>query len=161
MNPNAADSIVLAMVLYFLVFLGSFFLMTNQIREKQQMIDELVLEKEKMANQFLELISNRKLTKIAYSDILYIESLSDYIKVHTESEDIISKEKISKIAERLPEAFIRIHRSFIINRDKVKQFSYDEVVVADIPLTIGRSYRKEARQRLTSASSAKPNEILT
>ncbi|MDX9848668.1 MAG: LytTR family DNA-binding domain-containing protein [Tenuifilaceae bacterium] len=101
-----------------------------------------------MKKSFLEITSNRKLTKIPYDDIVYIESLSDYIRVNTLKEQVISKEKISSLAERLPEIFIRIHRSFIINKEKITSFSSDEVEVNDVQLNIGRSYRKAVKDTL-------------
>jgi two-component system, LytTR family, response regulator LytT len=95
-------------------------------------------------------MSNRKIAKILYSDIVYIESLSDYIRVNTIKDQIVSKEKISNLASRLPDIFIRIHRSFIINKEKIKNISYDEVMVEDVYLTIGRSYRKAVKEALKS-----------
>jgi len=83
-----------------------------------------------------------------YDDIVYIESLSDYIKVITVKDEIMSKEKISNLVNRLPEIFLRIHRSFVINTDKIKNISSDEVTVDDIALTIGRSYRKVVKESL-------------
>jgi DNA-binding LytR/AlgR family response regulator len=60
----------------------------------------------------------------------------------------VSKEKISNIASRLPDIFLRIHRSFIVNTDKIKEASYDEVRVDDVRLNIGRSYRNEVKEIL-------------
>jgi signal transduction histidine kinase len=151
LDPNAADTLTLAFVLYFLVFLGSFLLMTSQVRENQKTIEQLLRDKEKMATRYLEVMSNRRLTRIPYADIVYIESLADYIQVNSTSGKVISKEKISSIDERLPEMFIRIHRSFIVNRERIKHFSYEEVVVDNIPLTIGRSFRKTTREILVKA----------
>ncbi|MBN2615797.1 MAG: LytTR family transcriptional regulator [Bacteroidales bacterium] len=147
-GPNASDTILLAVILYLLVFVGSFFLMARQIKEKQEMIRQLMIEKEKMEVPFLEIMSNRKKTKIPYNDIIFIESLSDYIKINTISEEIISKEKISTLEEQLPDMFLRIHRSFIVNKQKIKNFTYNEVVIGDTTLNIGRSYKKSVRESL-------------
>ncbi len=148
LGPNASDTVLLAVILYLLVFLGSFLLLIRQIKEKQQIIARLSEENDKMKKSFLEVTSKRKLVKIPYENILYIESLADYVRINTMNESIESKEKISHLASRLPEIFMRIHRSFIINREKIKSISYDEVVVSDVSLTIGRSYRKEVREAL-------------
>jgi DNA-binding LytR/AlgR family response regulator len=120
----------------------------NQIAENRQVIQQLLDEKEKMKKTFLEIISNRKMTKIPYDEIIYIESLSDYIKVITINEEIVSKDKISRLAERLPDIFLRIHRSFIINTDRIKEVSFDELRVDDVRLNIGRSYRKVVKEIL-------------
>ncbi len=147
--PNARDTILLAVILYLLVFIGSFLLIINQIRENRLLIQQLKDENEKMKKSFLEVMSNRKIVKIPYDDIIYIESLSDYIKINTLNDQIVSKEKISKLASRLPDIFLRIHRSFIINKEKIKNISYDEVTVDDVVLNIGRSYRKVVRESLS------------
>jgi hypothetical protein len=148
LSPNASDTILLAVILYLLVFIGSFLFMVNQIKENRQLIQQLLDENEKMKKSFLEIISNRKITKIPYDDIVYIESLSDYIKVVTVKDQIVSKEKISILSSRLPDIFLRIHRSFIINKERIKNISFDEVMVDDVLLTIGRSYRKEVKESL-------------
>lgn len=148
LSPNATDIVLLAVILYLLVIMGSFLLMVNQINENRRVIQQLLEDKKRMKKSFLEIISNRKITKIPYEDIVYIESLSDYIKVITLTDQIVSKEKISNLSARLPEIFLRIHRSFIINTEKIKSISYDEVVVEGLPLTIGRSYRKAVKESL-------------
>lgn len=153
LNPNATEILLLAVVLYLLVFIGSFLLMMNQITENRQVIQQLLDEKEKMKKSFLEIISNRKITKIPYDEIIYIESLSDYIKVITINEEIVSKDKISRLDERLPDIFLRIHRSFIINTDRIKEVSFDEILVDDVRLNIGRSYRKVVKEILNSNKS--------
>lgn len=122
--------------------------MMNQIIENRQLIQQLLDEKEKMKKSFLEIMSNRKIAKIPYDDIVYIESLSDYIKLITVQDEIMSKEKISNLASRLPDIFLRIHRSFIINTDRIKNISSGEVMVDDVTLTIGRSYRKAVKESL-------------
>jgi DNA-binding LytR/AlgR family response regulator len=90
------------------------------------------------------------MTKIPYDEIIYIESLSDYIKVITVNEEITSKDKISRLAEILPDFFLRIHRSFIINTNRVKEVSFDELLVDGVRLNIGRSYRKAVKETLKS-----------
>jgi two-component system, LytTR family, response regulator LytT len=105
LNPNATQILLLAVVQYLLVFIGSFLLMMNQIVENKKVIQQLLDEKEKMKRSFLEIISNRKMTKIPYDEIIYIESLSDYIKVITINEEIVSKDKISRLDKILPDFF--------------------------------------------------------
>jgi two-component system, LytTR family, response regulator LytT len=150
LSPNAAGFVLLVVVMYLLVFIGSFFLMMSQIRENQSTIQKLVIENEKMKKSFLEIMSNRKKIKIPYDEIIYIESLSDYIKVITTNTEIVSKEKISRLADRLPDIFLRIHRSFIINRERLKEVSFDKVLVDDINLNIGRSYRNRVKDILNN-----------
>jgi len=151
MGPNSSDTLLLAVVLYLVVFLGSFLFLTQQISLHQQEISKLTEESEKMKTPFLEVMSNRQLKRVPYKDILYIESLSDYIKIVTIGNgEIISREKISNIEKKLPDIFLRIHRSFIVHIEKITRFNYDEVEVDNITLNIGRSYKKLVRERLKS-----------
>lgn len=148
LDSDAAQPMLLAIVLYFLVLVGGFLLMITQINENRQVIQQLVDEKEKMNKSFLEIMSNRKICKIPCEEIIYIESLSNYVKIITINKEISSKEKISRLSEKLPDSFLRIHRSFIINTERIKERSLDEVLVEDVRLNIGRTYRKEVKELL-------------
>jgi two-component system, LytTR family, response regulator LytT len=149
MAINMRDILLMAMVLYLVVFFGSFLLMVQQLFESHRELEMLKTEKKKMEKPFLELISNRKLVRIPYENIIYIESLADYIKVHTiRNEEFSSKEKIGALEESLPDLFIRIHRSFIVNREKVIRFNNNELELGEVILTIGRSYKKQVLLKL-------------
>lgn len=150
LGPNASDTILLAVVLWLLVFVGGLLLMVRQIKENRLVIQQLMAEINKMEKPFLEIMSNRRTAKIQYSEIVYIESLSDYIRIHTVKDQIVSKEKISNLTSRLPDIFVRIHRSYIINKERIKNISYDKVMVDDVNLTIGRSYRQAVKKSLKS-----------
>lgn len=152
MRPNSIDDIItLAFIMYFIVLVGSFLVMLQQLAERQRELEHFRKEKEKMEIPFLELMSNRQLVRIPYEDIIYIESLSDYIKVHSENqEEITSKEKISALADKLPAQFLRIHRSFIVNSEKITRFNANEVELNGVQLNIGRSFKKEVMPVLKS-----------
>ncbi|TPE43554.1 LytR/AlgR family response regulator transcription factor [Pontibacter mangrovi] len=98
---------------------------------------------------FIYLKADKKMVKVMLSDILYIESLKDYIRVKTETKEIISYQKISFLEEKLPpEKFLRIHRSFIIALDKVQAFSASAVDIGKTEIPIGRFYKNEVLQVL-------------
>lgn len=151
-GPNSiADIISLAFVMYAFVFAGSFLLMLQQLSERQKEIEKLKTEKEKAKQRFLELISNRQKVRIPFNEIVYIESLSDYIKVHTcDEHEVSSKSKISTLSEKLPTNFMRIHRSFIVNTNYITQYNSYEIELNKITLNIGRSYKSQVAQRLKS-----------
>jgi DNA-binding LytR/AlgR family response regulator len=94
--------------------------------------------------------SGNKNHKVTIEEILYIESLKDYIKIHTrDGENIVSKFKISDIEDKLPnKQFIRIHRSYIINTEKITAFTTSEIEVNGIEIPIGASYKETAEQFL-------------
>ena len=59
--------------------------------------------------------SNKKNLKVYFDEILYVESIKDYVTIHTRDQQIISKNTIKSYEVLLPDSFFRVHRSFIIN----------------------------------------------
>ena len=93
--------------------------------------------------------SDRKMIKVLLSDIIYIESLKDYIKVVGLSGAVITKQSISSIEETLPkEMFLRIHRSYIIALNKIESYSSELVWLGKTELPISRMYRHEVEKLL-------------
>lgn len=95
--------------------------------------------------EYILLKSAGKNFKIALDDIVYVESVKDYIKVHkTDGNSITSKYKIGNLETDLPSGkFVRIHRSFIINASKVTAFSNTDIEVSGIDLPIGISHKEQ------------------
>ena len=93
--------------------------------------------------RFILVKSDRKTVKLPLHEILYIESYSDYIKIHTSDSTVITKERISHIEESLPASFVRTHRSFIVNSGNIRSFSHEVIEVGGKEVPISRSYREE------------------
>lgn len=150
-SPNSRNPLLLSVVLYLVVFCGSFILMVKQLLNSRRELEALKNEHQKMENPYIELLSNRKSVRIYFEEIMYIESLADYIKIHTTNKkEITSKEKISAIEAKLPAFFIRIHRSFIVNQKKITGFNNNEIEIGEMVFPIGRSYKQQALMRLKS-----------
>ena len=100
-------------------------------------------------NDFVFVRSDRKMLKVDFDSILYIESLSDYIKIHLQNETIVTRETISTIEAKLPKhRFLRIHRSYIICVSKIQSFTNEYVTINNITLSISRSYKREVLNQL-------------
>jgi DNA-binding LytR/AlgR family response regulator len=100
-------------------------------------------------NDFMFVRSDRRMIKIDFDSIIFIESYSDYIKIHLSNETIVTRETISAIEAKLPnKQFIRIHRSFIVALAHISSFTNEHVVVQGQALTISRSYKKEVLELL-------------
>jgi len=98
---------------------------------------------------FLFLRADRKNLKIQLHEILFVESLKDYVKVVTKDRTIVSKQSISAIEESLPgEVFLRIHRSFIVSLSKIESFTAGLIQVGKYELPVSRSYRHEVEKAL-------------
>lgn len=99
---------------------------------------------------YLYLKENREMVKVFLKDILYIESLRDYVRVKTVKQEVITYQKISYLEQKLPQTkFIRVHRSFIIAMDKVISFTPASVKVNTIEIPIGRNYKNMTLKALT------------
>ena len=95
--------------------------------------------------------SDRKMVKVNFNDIVFIESLSDYIKIHLEGQKVlVTRDTISNIEARLPNNdFIRIHRSFIVSIHKIETFTSDTIGIGKHELPISRSYRDAVIEKLS------------
>lgn len=97
---------------------------------------------ESFNDAYLYLKENREMVKVFLKDIVYIESLRDYVRVKTSKQEVITYQKISYLEQKLPQnKFIRVHRSFIIAMDKVISFTPATVKVNIIDIPIGRNYK--------------------
>lgn len=93
--------------------------------------------------------SDRKMVKINFNEIYYIESIGDYLKIHLSSKNIVTRESISSMEAKLPyHDFLRIHRSYIVSIPKIESFTNEYIEVNKKALTISRSYKNEVSQRL-------------
>ncbi|WP_343855661.1 LytTR family DNA-binding domain-containing protein [Fulvivirga kasyanovii] len=150
MSPVSSDVFVLAVTLYFIVFLFSFILLIRRTFIKEHDINALKAEKQKYEVGQFTIRSERQLKTLTYDEVTYIESLGDYVKIHlNNSTHVVTKEKISKLEERLPEMFVRIHRSFIVNKQSVSAYNKEEVSIGELQLPISRTYKKLAWERLS------------
>jgi len=149
MNPVTTNVLLLTIVMYFIVFLNGFISLIKKSFMSQHQIDDLKSNKLKQDTGYLLVRTNRQTSKIRHDDIYYIESLADYVKIVKEDgETIITKEKISAISDKLPDSFIRIHRSFIINTTAITSFTKENIVIKNHVLPISRTYKKSVEERL-------------
>ena len=86
--------------------------------------------------------AERKNVKVYYHEILYLESLKDYVRIVTTSGKVRTKETLTHFEKTLPSAsFLRIHRSFIVAKDKITAHSSDGLEVGQQLLPLGRMYK--------------------
>lgn len=92
---------------------------------------------------------DRQVVKVPLASIRYIESMSDYIKIHTTERTLVTKERISHLADKLaPHDFLRIHRSFLVATSQITAFTHEEVQIDEQRLPISRSYKQAVLARL-------------
>jgi len=105
-------------------------------KEKQQPVES------RETKDFIFLNVQKKKVKILFSEIVYVESQREYIKIITTKKEYISKMSTHEIEELLPaNLFKRIHRSYIISISKIESYTAEIVEVNGISIPIGRGYR--------------------
>ncbi|MBS1605810.1 MAG: response regulator transcription factor [Bacteroidetes bacterium] len=93
---------------------------------------------------YIFLRAGKGLTKIYLKDILYIEGLRDFIKVHTAERVFVASERLSYMEDKLPEKqFARVHKSFIVALGKINSLQAEQVIVGTIAIPIGRVFKNE------------------
>lgn len=101
----------------------------------------------KLSHMFVR--ADRKMVRVDFTDILYLESYSDYVKIHLNGGVLVTRESISRLSAQLPETgFLRIHRSYVVAKDKVTAFTNESVEVGKKVLVLSRSYKEEVLERL-------------
>lgn len=122
-----------------------FFNAIEKFKALYQNTEPKVIEEtsKKMNSDFVYIRKDRKQVKVKFEDILYIESLKDYIKIHVSGQQLITKTSISSFIEKLDQRFIRIHRSYIINTNKITAYTKNDIEIGKFEIPIGENYRKE------------------
>lgn len=99
---------------------------------------------EKKSESFAYFRADRKMVKVMLRDILYIESMKDYVKIFTSHGTIITKQSISSVEAMLPaKEFVRSHRSFIVATRHIKSFTSELIEIHNTELPIGKLFRNE------------------
>jgi DNA-binding LytR/AlgR family response regulator len=103
---------------------------------------------------FLYFRANRKMVKVLFNEILYIEGLNDYIKIITVQKVIVTKHLLTSLEEMLPQhEFIRTHKSYIVAVNKIESFNADSLEIGKKSIPIGRSYKFNVNKILNSATA--------
>ncbi len=127
------------------------FLRAVQKARKQSELEASALPSLEANNQFLFLKSEYKIRRINFNDILYIEGLKDYIKVYVNGEEkpILSLNSMKAIEAKLPEdKFMRVHRSFIVNLEKIDTIERSRIVFGKTYIPVSDQYKDKFQEFL-------------
>jgi len=118
---------------------------------KQVELESNVLPSIEANNQFLFLKSEYKIRRINFNDILYIEGLKDYIKVYIAGDEkpVLSLNSIKSLEQKLPEEkFMRVHRSFIVNLDKIDTIERSRIIFGKVYIPVSDQYKDKFQEYL-------------
>jgi len=111
--------------------------------------DEKIVLPEKKKQAFVYFRIDRKMKKVILDDIMYIESMKDYIKLFTPEGTLITKQSISSVEEMLPvKEFARVHRSYIVSLNNIKSFTAEVIEIGNTNIPIGKLYRSDTMKIL-------------
>tara|TARA_R110002050_G_scaffold36712_2_gene91720 strand:+ start:3369 stop:4052 length:684 start_codon:yes stop_codon:yes gene_type:complete len=106
-------------------------------------------EENDSVENYIVIKSGYDLHKIAFENILYIESDSEYVNYHLENgKKIMANQSLSKLLSTLPKSFLRVHRSFIVNGEKVSGLKARELLIADFKIPVSESYYETVKNNL-------------
>ncbi len=120
-----------------------FLMAVNKLTSKPEQVTAVVTQPKKPEREYIFFNVSKKKARIFLDEILYIESLKEYIRVVTKSKSILTKFQLGQIEEILSKNnFIRIHRSFIVAKDKIDAYTATDVEINNKQIPIGRSYKE-------------------
>ncbi len=109
-------------------------------------------------DSFIYVKENKKVVKLFLCDILYIEGLSEYVKIYTAGKKIVTKASMANMEEKLADCdFLRIHKSYIVSLRKIEAFTSTTVEIAGKELPVGRSYKSRVVQVLHAGNLVMAN----
>lgn len=109
-------------------------------------------------DSFIYVKENKKVLKLFLCDILYIEGLSEYVKIYTAGKKIVTKASMANLEEKLTDCdFLRIHKSYIVSLRKIEAFTSSTVEIAGKELPVGRSYKSKVAQVLHAGNLVMAN----
>ena len=126
-----------------------------RIISPEALLKEKIVSAHVDSDQFILVKEKKSKIKVPFKDILYIESIKDYVKIVMTHRTVVTKMFISEIEQVLPdESFLRIHRSFIVPVNKIDSYSANQVEIGEQEIPIGRSYKNLVVKRLDSTTSS-------
>ncbi|GAA3957054.1 LytR/AlgR family response regulator transcription factor [Mucilaginibacter dorajii] len=102
----------------------------------------IAIPSEEPALDYIFVKTEHRIQKVNIKDLLYIESLQNYIVLHTAKEKIMSLQTLKKIEEQLPKKeFVRVHKSFVVGLRHISFVERSRIAIADIIIPVGETYR--------------------
>lgn len=130
------------------VSFSRFVLTVNRIIDR--LSSNMATESAPLAREHIYVNVSRKRLKVAYSEIIYLESKREYVNIVTQDGAFLTKIQLSELEHQLDKSrFIRIHRSYIVSKEKIRAYNATELQLATFQLPIGRNYKEQVLAQLS------------
>ncbi|GBF17850.1 MULTISPECIES: LytR/AlgR family response regulator transcription factor [Arenibacter] len=134
------------------------------VKSANRLVDRLKAKNENNGRPMLDnhvfVKVDKKMVRVVLNEILFIESLKDYIKIHTTTGSLVAYKSLSSIVEELPSVnFIRVHKSYAIAIDKVKTVDGNSIEIDNRSIPIGRIYLRKAKKFILSDNAISPKNF--
>lgn len=108
-----------------------------------------ITNNDKPANDCFFVKCDGRIEKVLYSDLVYVEAMLNYVVLHTEARKMIVYLTIKSIAEQLPaDIFLKVHKSYIVNIQKIKSIQGNEITLANTKVTISQNFYDKAMKEI-------------
>lgn len=122
----------------------------NDLNQEMQVLKRLYDELQQSGeSEFILVKADNLLVNLDLNEIIYLEAYGDYIKVHSSKKVYVTHNTMKKVEETLPShKFVRIHRSFIVSKDKISNIEQSSVLVEGKVLPVGKSHRSSLLEKM-------------
>lgn len=119
-----------------------------KVQQNQPVTNEVVGFDREEVSRSIFIKSDKKIIKVNFNDIQYVEAYGNYIKIFTDKM-ILTPQTLSDFLKKLPNHFLRIHKSYVINFNAMKLIDGNQILLQnEVKLPIGKSYRKTVLDRV-------------
>lgn len=95
------------------------------------------------SDEVLTVKSDRRYVRLRVDEITFVEGLKDYLIIHTADRRVVTRMTVKSLEEALPPQFLRVGKSYIVNRDKIDSFDNNDLYIGSSVVPIGVSYKQE------------------
>lgn len=114
--------------------------------------DDARFEVSRDAPDFIFVKSGVQKIKLFFADVSYIQGLKDYAIIYATTGKIVIKGSVKSMQQLFPEPqFIRVHKSFIVSKDKIRRIEKNRIIIGDHQIPIGRNYKEDMERKITGS----------
>lgn len=137
---------IMPLITYLIVLISAFVSMVRQYLRLQSLTGSVSEGQE----EYITVRSERKNRRIECGSILYLESMADYVRIFLDGGDrVITRTNISHLDTMLGNKYLRIHRSYIVNINKIESYTRDRIIISGKELPVSRTYKDRVMKILS------------